>query len=151
MSRRTTNVTAREEAADFYVYLKARVGESRPLSVREASELYKEYLIDREQAHAALDAENYISSSEAAKLAGVSQQTIRNWIRAGMIPEVQVVGRRHDLRIPADFLMRVDLGIGDNPDFADPSAFVRRIRAERSRLSDADYFAMLDREVGEGE
>ncbi len=135
-----------EEAATFYLYVKARLGNRDSLSVRETAKLYKEYLADRAESVEAVAQPRYVSTREAASMLDVSPQTIRNWVKGGIIRDVQTGNRKGDLRIPADFVDHMDLGIAGNPEFADPVAYVERIREKHGKLSDTEYFAMLDDE-----
>ena len=50
----------------------------------------------------------YLSPKELARIAGMSEKTIRRWIKKGMIPAFQPGGKGCDILIPKDRL-RLDM------------------------------------------
>lgn len=49
---------------------------------------------------------NYCSPKEFSRLSGLSIVTVRRYLRSGLLPFVQLGGRRHRILIPCDALGR---------------------------------------------
>jgi excisionase family DNA binding protein len=61
----------------------------------------------------------FISTREVAMTLGVTDQTVRNWIEAGMCPAIRIGSERSAYRIPASWLIdicRKGLGYAETAD-----------------------------------
>lgn len=56
--------------------------------------------------------EETLTPSQVARMIGMHRNTVRNWVKAGLLPAVKV-GRRGDLRVPRSEAERVRAMIGN--------------------------------------
>ncbi|OWK39761.1 helix-turn-helix domain-containing protein [Fimbriiglobus ruber] len=64
-----------------------------------------------------MEPKNYCSPTEFSRRSGLSVVTVRRYLRSGLLPFVQLGGRRHCILIPCDAIERFQL-----PSTAQPSA-----------------------------
>jgi excisionase family DNA binding protein len=86
---------------------------------REARDLLKQYhradlagAVESLRLAALVKTEETLTPTQVARMIGMHRNTVRNWVKAGLLPAVKV-GRRGDLRVPRSEAERVRVMLGE--------------------------------------